>query len=162
MLDYTICFIKRGDEILLLNRESPAWMGMWNGVGGKVEDNETALDGILREINEETGINEPKNIMYKGNVCWEKDGKDLGGMYVFIAELPESYNYTTPKSTDEGTLDWKKLSWVLHDENLGVIENIKYFLPKMLDEQNTYSYRFVYKDTEIIDVISEPLEQYVK
>lgn len=32
-LKYTICFIKRGDEILLLNREKSSWMGSWNGVG---------------------------------------------------------------------------------------------------------------------------------
>lgn len=35
MIAFTNCFIKKGDRILLLNRNKPSWMGMWNGVGGK-------------------------------------------------------------------------------------------------------------------------------
>lgn len=54
MLKYTICFIKRADNILLLNREKPGWMGSWNGVGGKIETGETPIECILREIYEET------------------------------------------------------------------------------------------------------------
>ena len=40
-------------------------MGMWNGVGGKIEDNETPYEGIIRETFEETGI-ELSSVMYKG------------------------------------------------------------------------------------------------
>ncbi|WP_164669849.1 NUDIX hydrolase [Virgibacillus doumboii] len=161
MLKYTISFIKRGNEILMLNRESSPWTGMWNGVGGKVEKNESAMDCILREIKEETGIEDAK-VNYRGNVTWSKaDGTNLGGMYVFIAELPETYEYNTPKSTEEGILDWKKIFWLLDEENVGVVGNIKYFLPKMLNESNTYNYRFVYQDMEIIDVIIEPLEAFI-
>ena len=49
-LKYTLCFIRRGDEILMLNREKPSWMGMWNGVGGRMEANETPKECILREV----------------------------------------------------------------------------------------------------------------
>ncbi|MCK5130449.1 MAG: NUDIX domain-containing protein, partial [Clostridiales bacterium] len=45
---YTICFIKRNDEILLLNRENDSWMGCWNGVGGRLEDGESPTECILR------------------------------------------------------------------------------------------------------------------
>lgn len=37
MYQYTLCFIERGDAILLLNRQKAPWMGCWNGVGGKIE-----------------------------------------------------------------------------------------------------------------------------
>ncbi|WJH35841.1 hypothetical protein N6H14_07935 [Paenibacillus sp. CC-CFT747] len=43
MFRYTICFIRRGNRILLLNRNAPAWMGAWNGVGGKLEPGEAPL-----------------------------------------------------------------------------------------------------------------------
>ncbi len=49
MYKYTICFIKKGKKILLLNRNKKPNMGMWNGVGGKIEDNETPYEGIIRE-----------------------------------------------------------------------------------------------------------------
>lgn len=48
-----ICFIKQGEKILILNRNFPEWMGVWNGVGGKINDNETPLECILREVREE-------------------------------------------------------------------------------------------------------------
>ncbi|MDT2194339.1 NUDIX domain-containing protein [Paenibacillus larvae] len=37
MITYNICFIRRGDQILLLNRQKSSWMGAWNGIGGKIE-----------------------------------------------------------------------------------------------------------------------------
>ncbi|USK57773.1 NUDIX domain-containing protein (plasmid) [Cytobacillus solani] len=40
----------------MLNREKPPIMGVWNGVGGKIEKGETSDEGALREVFEETGI----------------------------------------------------------------------------------------------------------
>jgi hypothetical protein len=48
MLKYNICFVKRGDEILLLNREKASWMGCWNGIGGKLEPMETPREAMIR------------------------------------------------------------------------------------------------------------------
>src|SRR6185437_16068507 len=95
MLKYTICFIKQGEKILMLNREYSEWMGVWNGVGGKIEPNETPLECILREVKEETGIN-LKTAEYKGNVTWTDGSTYFGGMYAFIAEVAESFTYHTP------------------------------------------------------------------
>ncbi|WP_317951282.1 NUDIX domain-containing protein, partial [Rossellomorea marisflavi] len=50
MYKYTLCFIQRNDEILMLNRDKPPVLGLWNGVGGKVADGETPTACILREI----------------------------------------------------------------------------------------------------------------
>ncbi|MCT6809298.1 MAG: NUDIX domain-containing protein, partial [Staphylococcus epidermidis] len=72
MLNYTICFIKKDKEILLLNRNKKPNMGMWNGVGGKIEGSESHLESIIRETYEETGIilNNP---LYVGNVVWKSN-----------------------------------------------------------------------------------------
>ncbi|MFD1040535.1 NUDIX domain-containing protein [Virgibacillus byunsanensis] len=160
MLAYTICFIKKGDEILMLNREKSSWMGMWNGVGGKIEKNETPHDCILREIKEETGIQVSK-VDYKGQVTWH-DGKIyLGGMHTYMVELPETYDSKAPIKTDEGILDWKKESWILDEENLGVVGNIKYFLPIMLNDSNVYDHQFVYEGMKIVDYRAETLKEQV-
>lgn len=159
MLKYTICFIKKDDEILMLNRESPSWMGRWNGVGGKIEPGETSLECILREVREETGI-QLTEAVYKGNVTWEVDGTYIGGMYAYIAELPKTYDYPTPIKRDEGILDWKKIEWILDPENVGMA-NVKYFLPKMLTDGNTYNHRFVYENNEVIEFSLMPLGEKV-
>lgn len=35
MFKYTVCFVKKNNEILMLNREKAPIMGVWNGVGAK-------------------------------------------------------------------------------------------------------------------------------
>lgn len=95
MIEFTICFVKKDDHILLLNRDKPQWMGAWNGVGGKIEQNETPLACAIREIKEETGIT-VEDITYKGKITWTDGDINYGCMYAFIAELPETFTYVTP------------------------------------------------------------------
>jgi|SRR5690625_4205 len=159
-LHYTICFIKQGDSVLLLNREYPSWMGMWNGVGGKIEMNETPLTCILREIEEETGL-KLKHATYKGKVTWESTNKNnVGGMYAFVAEIPKSYIYETPIKRVEGILDWKKMDWILHPKNKGVA-NLRYFLPLLLSDDQLYRHRFVYNGEDVVDFQSVAIEQTI-
>lgn len=157
LVEFTICFLKKGDQILLLNRDYPEWMGAWNGVGGKIEKNETPLAGALREIKEETGI-VLQDITYKGKITWTDGTINFGCMYAFIVELPESYSYVTPIKVAEGILDWKDLSWIFHPQNVGIAD-LKYYLPKMLEETNNYEYIFTYKESKLIDVTTTPLTQ---
>ncbi|MBL5766231.1 DNA mismatch repair protein MutT [Heyndrickxia sporothermodurans] len=159
MYKYTICFIKKGQELLMLNRHKPVWMGIWNGVGGKIEMGETPLEGVLREVEEETGL-QIEQIEYKGTVTWTVDGHDAGGMYVFVAELPETFDYYTPVKTDEGILDWKNINWVLHPENLGMA-NVKYYLDKVLYDSTMYEHHFIYEDGEVVDFKSEGINSRV-
>lgn len=147
MLKYTIGFIRRGDEILLLNREKSTWMGSWNGVGGKLEKGESPRQCILREVLEETGI-VLEEIEFKGLVTWEGDKSYHGGMYAFIGEVPESYEYTTPIKTDEGILDWKKIDWIFHPDNTGVA-NLQYFLQELLRDKEVYEHHFVYRNGNV-------------
>lgn len=156
MLRYTICFIKQGNKILLLNREKPDWMGMWNGVGGKIEAGETPKENIKREIYEETGI-EIEKVEDKGIVTWTVDGVKTGGMHLYLAELPMTVLYETPRKTDEGILDWKEIDWILHPDNIGVAHNIPYFLPIMLREDSCYEYHCVFENGRLVEVSSNPL-----
>lgn len=152
MYKYTICFIKKGDKILLLNRNKKPTMGMWNGVGGKIENNETPYEGIIRETFEETGI-ELQSVMYKGNVIFkEKDEpQNSEGMFVFLADLPDGVHMDTPLSTAEGILEWKSIDWVLDGDNRGIVSNLQRYLPKVLQEENMSEHTFIYEDRNIIE-----------
>lgn len=79
-------------------------------------------------------------------------------MYAFIAELPESFPYVTPIKVAEGILDWKELTWILHPENVGIAD-LKYYLPKMLNETTNYDYIFTYQDKKLVNISSAPIEQ---
>lgn len=152
MYKYTICFIRKGNKILLLNRNKKPNMGMWNGVGGKIEDNETPYEGIIRETLEETGIDLP-SVSYKGNVVFKSKDEHRGseGMYVFLAHLPDGVHMDTPLSTAEGLLEWEELDWILDCDNRGVVSNLPKYLPILLTEDNKLEHIFTYDNRNIIN-----------
>lgn len=152
MYKYTICFIRKGNEILLLNRNKKPNMGMWNGIGGKIEDNETPYEGIIRETLEETGIDLP-SVTYKGNVIFKNKDEPRGseGMYVFLADLPDGVHMDTPISTDEGILEWKSIDWIVDCDNRGVVSNLQRYLPIVLAEENNLDHIFTYDNRNIIN-----------
>ncbi len=155
-INYTLCFIRRGDEILMLNREKTSWMGSWNGVGGRIEKGETPKDGALREVYEETGIT-LSDIRDCGIVTWESDDESFGGMHLYIAHVSDDFEYLTPKATDEGILDWKKVDWILNADNTGVIKNIQHFLPKILDNEKRFSFACIYEGYNLIEFLDEEI-----
>jgi len=70
-MKYTVGLIFDQDckNILLLRKNKPSWMiGRLNGIGGKVEGNETALECMIRESKEETTIQD-ENWQFIGDVC---------------------------------------------------------------------------------------------
>ncbi|MFK4289246.1 MULTISPECIES: NUDIX hydrolase [unclassified Bacillus (in: firmicutes)] len=160
MYKYTICFIRKGDNILLLNRNKKPTMGMWNGVGGKIEDNETPYEGIIRETFEETGI-ELHSATYKGNVIFKvkDEPQDREGMYVFLADLRDEVHIGTPVSTDEGILEWKSIDWILDGDNRGVVSNLQRYLPILLKEDNNLDHIFTYDNRNIIEYTTAVLAE---
>lgn len=156
MFKYTICFIKMGSKLLMLNRNKRPTMGLWNGVGGKIENTESPKDSIIREIYEETGL-QIDNVIYKGVVSWDDEATD-GGMYAFLAEIQDFPNYKTPKVTDEGILEWKEISWIINPDNRGVPAHVPHFLPYLLQETTIYKHECTFENGKLIKCKSIPLE----
>ncbi|MGE7879390.1 NUDIX hydrolase [Peribacillus muralis] len=142
MFKYTVCFVKRKNEILLLNREKAPIMGVWNGVGGKIEIGETPDEGAMREVFEETGIRVGCSYS-SGTVTWET-GAEQDGIYVYLYEAEDDLIYETPMKTREGILDWKTIDWIFTPENLGIAGMVGAYLPVLLKEEGRYS--FIYKN----------------
>jgi 8-oxo-dGTP diphosphatase len=53
-----LCFIFKGDQVLLLKRspDKKVFPSKWDGIAGKIEPGETALQACFREVKEETGL----------------------------------------------------------------------------------------------------------
>ncbi|GGE39719.1 7,8-dihydro-8-oxoguanine triphosphatase [Pullulanibacillus camelliae] len=155
-LAYTICFLRRGEDVLMLNRLKSPEMGVWNGVGGKLESGETPKACALREIQEETGIR-LIDVQEKGIVTWNNEG----GMYVFIATLPLNFTYETPKATNEGILDWKSISWLIDTQNGGVAEHIKQALTLFFNDPKSYEHRCYFNDKGQLETFTRiPLQTH--
>lgn len=52
----TLVFLSQDNQILLAMKKRGFGMGLWNGVGGKVEKNETVEAAAKREAEEEIGV----------------------------------------------------------------------------------------------------------
>lgn len=55
-LNVVIVYNKTEDKILMCYRKKEPYKGKYNLVGGKLENNESEIDGAYRELEEETGI----------------------------------------------------------------------------------------------------------
>ncbi|MBA3815866.1 MAG: NUDIX domain-containing protein [Parachlamydiaceae bacterium] len=58
-LTVVVGVIERDNKILLIRRHDPEhaqWHHRWEFPGGKIELNETPVDALKREVNEETGL----------------------------------------------------------------------------------------------------------
>lgn len=159
MFTYTLGFIKKGNDILLINRNKKPWKGCWNGLGGKIEHGETPIMSMIREIHEESGIELHVNqIEEKGYLTWNSFTADGQGLYLFLIHLDDDYNLKLPKVTDEGILDWKPIDWILDPDNYGVSHNIPHFLPTMLSSTNLYHYHCTFEDRILVSVSKEEIK----
>lgn len=131
-------------------------MGCWNGIGGKLEPGESPRSSMIREIAEETGIAE-YHLHFKGLVTWDVDGVVTGGMYVYLADVPDTLSFVTPVKTREGILDWKEIGWIMHKDNIGVAANIPKCLDLILHDTNCYDHHCVYRNGRLIEHSSFPV-----
>lgn len=62
MMDYVcgLAFSPDHHEVVLIRKNRPSWQaGLLNGVGGKIEPYESAVEAMVREFGEETGVHVP-------------------------------------------------------------------------------------------------------
>lgn len=89
---YTGLIVKSNDKVLLCKRNNEGSMpGEWSVPGGKLEKNETPIDGVAREYYEETNnkVTSPLHLCgaLKRNT---RDGKTVKGtMLTFFTEVDE-------------------------------------------------------------------------
>lgn len=69
-VDYTVCFLFSHDleSVLLQTKSRTDFKGKLNGVGGKLEPDESPEDCARREIREETGLDELEHLAWIGTL----------------------------------------------------------------------------------------------
>jgi 8-oxo-dGTP pyrophosphatase MutT (NUDIX family) len=99
----TLCFLIKGDEVLLAMKKRGFGEGRWNGTGGKPHDGEDINSTAIRETEEEIGV-KPKNLTevakldfyFPHNADWNQQ------VVVYLAQEWDG----EPKETEEMLPKW--------------------------------------------------------
>jgi 8-oxo-dGTP diphosphatase len=129
-------FRKSNQEVALIQKKKPAWqLGCLNGIGGKVENGETAYQAMRREFAEEAGVLLQNWREVAVLTC------DNGNARIhFFANL-DGEDIVLQSLTDE-KVEWVKVSQVVDSRILvelengdlaPVLPNLRWLIPLALD-----------------------------
>jgi 8-oxo-dGTP diphosphatase len=133
---HTLCFITSNNKILMLLRYNPPNEGLWNGVGGRIENDESTLQSCLREAYEETGLKLP-TARFGGLLNWCSPEIE-GVLALYTAPAPSEII----QECDEGKLQWKRQEWVFSSSQ--VVNNIHVVGPQLINGAPAAIYNFEY------------------
>ena len=148
MHNSTLCYVTRGNDVLMLHRvkkEKDINKDKWIGIGGKFEGEESPDDCLLREVREETGL-ELTDWKCRGVVTFLSDGCEGEFMYLFTADgfVGE------PKECDEGDLQWVSREFLY---SLPMWEGDKIFLDLLWQDAPFFLLKLRYQGDQLIEAV---------
>ena len=138
----TLLFVVRDGEILLIRKKRGLGQGKINGPGGRLEGEETPLEGALREVREEVCV-EATGARERGELYFQfVDGYSIH-VVVFQADDCEGEAQETPEALPM----WVKLDAIPYDE---MWADDRLWLPHMLAGRHFVG-RFIFDDDAMVD-----------
>ena len=149
MHNSTLCYITRGDEVLMLHRvkkKNDINKDKWIGIGGKFESNETPDECLLREALEETGLT-LTSWQCRGVVTFLTENPEDGEyMYLFTADGFEG----ELKECDEGDLQWISRDFL---DQLPKWEGDQIFLDLLWANAPFFLLKLRYRGNELVEAV---------
>ena len=96
----TLVYIVRDNKVLLIRKKRGLGAGLYNGVGGKVEEGEGIVDAAIRECEEEIGI-KPRNLRWSGLLeFWNYEDDKVESVHFVHVFITDSFD-GKPIETEE-------------------------------------------------------------
>lgn len=149
MHNSTLCYITRGDQVLMLHRvkkKNDVNRDKWIGIGGKFEGEETPDECLLREAYEETGLTLTRWKCHGVVTFLTNEDYDGEYMYLFSAD-----GFTGAlKNCDEGDLQWVSREFV---NSLPTWEGDRIFLELMWQDAPFFLLKLRYEGDRLAEAV---------
>jgi len=135
---------RASDEVLLIRRNARPdddHLGKVNGLGGKLEPDESVVAGLRRELDEEAEV-ELTDFTMRGTITWTNFGPKREEWLGFIFVVT-GWSGTPPATNPEGSLEWVTRSALLAacgssdpaaSERLPMWAGDRHFVPLVFDD----------------------------
>lgn len=136
----TLLFLRRDEKLLLAMKKRGFGANRWNGIGGKVEAQETIEEALVRECQEEIGVT-PKNFwLVAVHDFVFTDGSSDMQVHTFLCDSWQG----EPVETEEMAPQWFTTTAIPYDE---MWQDDRYWLPEVLAGQHLHT-RFTFDQNE--------------
>ncbi len=135
---------RSSDQVLLIRRNARPdddHFGKVNGLGGKLEADESVIEGLRRELREEA-IVELTSFALRGTITWTNFGPARQEWLGFIFTI-DGWTGTPPDTNPEGALEWVSRTDLLaacNPDNNDAAERLplwagdRHFIPLVFDD----------------------------
>jgi len=122
----TLCYVKDGDKVLLIEQKRGIGEGNINGPGGKVEEQDDSLkEAAIREVEEEVGVT-PENVEKVGEVDFIFGDNPFHQVHIYITDEYSG----KPEETEEAVPEWYKTGEIPYSQ---MWPDDRYWMPLMFE-----------------------------
>lgn len=132
-----LCLIEDGSRILLQDRVKPDWKG-YTLPGGHVENGESFVDAVIREMKEETGLD-----IYEPKLVGVKQFPIEGGRYIVMLYKATKFSGEVI-SSDEGRMEWVEYSRL---SEINTVDDFEELL-EVMNSDKLSEFRYIIEDGE--------------
>ncbi|MDQ3098788.1 MAG: NUDIX domain-containing protein [bacterium] len=139
----TLCFLTKNDELLLAMKKRGFGEGKWNGVGGKVNFNESIIQAAIRETEEEIHIT-PTILDHRATITFyyiNEQNTESWEVHVFFCSKWEG----EPSESEEMKPQWFNIKDIPYSN---MWPDDTYWLPEVLANKNITA-EFIFQNKSI-------------
>jgi 8-oxo-dGTP diphosphatase len=141
----SLIFLTCGEKILLLKGDvgKRLWAGLYNGIGGHIEQGEDVHSAAQRELLEEAGLKASELWLCGINIINTRSNPGVC-LFIFRGHAGE----TNLIGSNEGTLQWLDIEGL---QNLPIVSDLHALIPRILSMKKGDPVFFAYSEYNEVD-----------